>query len=386
MNKYYFDLNRKKDTEIECSICGEDILQCGELFKCCNTTCFSPICNECTGMLIGYSSQNNIIPMCPDPGCKHHFLRDMFKGRIAKEQLAMYDECCLAHMMTDKEDEAKVRITHGGMIKRIREERLTFLQSNFPASIAFVVQVTFGAKLRRIEKKNKAALAGITKYSKKCMNITCNGMLDKTGECQRCRTQYCMKCEQTIRGPRADHKCKEEDLASVKLMDSILRCPKCNVPAARVSGCTSLTCSNCRTLFTVDGKLGGHGGGYDPINLKNNDVAQKLTTEYSSYLDGKEQLQTYLALVESLLPPVKTQEVFVNAIQKFIDKPENNPRRLVAASISKKYNDYMNNVVFNREYHKCMIELEKRLRAGSLTNATAKKVHEYVRVLNEYLQ
>jgi hypothetical protein len=386
MNKYYFDLHRKKDTEIECGICGEDIIQCDDLFKCCNTTCFSPICAECTGMLIGYSAESQSIPTCPDPECKHHFLRDMFRGRISPEQLAVYDNCCLDYMMRDNEDEAKLRITHGDMITRIRKERLTFLQNNFPASIAFVVQVTFGAKLRRIEKKNKDALAGVNKYSKKCMNITCNGLLDATGECMRCRTHYCTKCEQQLKGSKSEHTCKEADLESIKLMNSILRCPTCNIPSVRVSGCTSLTCSNCGTFFETNGKKGGHGGGYDKIELKNDDAATKLTTEYSSYLDGKDDIQLNIALIESMLPPAKTQEVFVRTIKAYIDEPEKYSKQQVAKSISKKYNAYMNNVVFNREYHKCMIELEKRLRIGELSLAVTKKIHNYVQVLNEYLR
>jgi hypothetical protein len=384
MNKYYFDLNRKKDNEIECSICGEDIIHSNDLFKCCNTLCFSPICTQCSIMLIEYSSHNKNMPTCPNPTCKHHFLRDMFKKRLDTKYLTLYDESCFTYMMTDKEDDANTRITHITMIERIRKERLTFLQNNFPASIAFVVQVTFGAKLRRIEQKNKMALAGITKYNKKCMNITCNGVLDRTGECMRCRTQYCMKCERTIHGNMSTHICKEDDLASVQLMDSILRCPTCNVPAVKVSGCSSLTCSNCRTLFTVDGKIGGHGGGYDPVNMKNEDAAQKLTTEYSGYLDGKSQLQLYLAMIESLLPPTKTQEVFINVIQKYIDNPIAYPKEQVAIYISKKYNNYMNNVVFNKEYHKCLVELETRLRSGNLTNTIAKKVYDYIQILNKY--
>ena len=111
---------------LNCSFCNKTQYEVKKLIAGSKVA----ICNECTGMLINYSSQNNTIPMCPDPECKHHFLRDMFKGRITKKQLAMYDECCLVHMMTDKEDEAKVRITHGGMIKRIRKERLTSLQNN----------------------------------------------------------------------------------------------------------------------------------------------------------------------------------------------------------------------------------------------------------------
>ena len=101
-------------------------------------------------------------------------------------------------------------------------------------------------KLTKINKDNKKVLEKKIKYNKRCFNIICSGVLDEKYFCDICMTNYCKTCE---RIEENNHSCKEEDLQSLKYIQSSVKCPTCYFPIERIYGCDHMRCPGCKTHF-----------------------------------------------------------------------------------------------------------------------------------------
>ena len=75
---------------------------------------------------------------------------------------------------------------------------------------------------------------------KKCPKTKCQGYLDADYKCSTCETIVCSKCE-IIK--KDNHKCKKDDIKSVKLkMKTSKPCPCCSKLTFKDSGCNQVWC------------------------------------------------------------------------------------------------------------------------------------------------
>ena len=58
-----------------------------------------------------------------------------------------------------------------------------------------------------------------------CMNISCDGFLNEDLTCLTCLHQFCSHCEKQL---DEGHICKQEDIDSVDVIRSCVKCPTCN--------------------------------------------------------------------------------------------------------------------------------------------------------------
>ena len=89
-----------------------------------------------------------------------------------------------------------------------------------------------------------------SKYLFKCPKNDCRGYITKDYECHICSSKFCPKCLAEIAKNDFSHKCKEEDIESLKeILESTKPCPKCSARIYKISGCSQMFCTSCHTAF-----------------------------------------------------------------------------------------------------------------------------------------
>lgn len=89
----------------------------------------------------------------------------------------------------------------------------------------------------------------------------CKGLIDSEKfMCSICFGRVCKKCRISIQPSSSGskkHKCKPEDIESVKLIKTDTKaCPKCSTNIYRISGCHQIWCTQCHVAFDwVTGKI-----------------------------------------------------------------------------------------------------------------------------------
>ena len=95
-----------------------------------------------------------------------------------------------------------------------------------------------------------SAFAHKGKYVMRCLKAGCNALIDDISfTCDMCNTKVCKDCRQIL---VTGHKCKEEEVKSVKAIEkdkNIKACPKCAERIYRPHGCDHMWCTACNTGF-----------------------------------------------------------------------------------------------------------------------------------------
>ena len=226
-------------------------------YICVRKECDQSICQECLFSLITYSEESNVLPKCPSDKCSGIYtLADI--PDIPKEYLQLYESACFKYIMKDQGDTVKRRMQEAKVLANIRDDRLKHLEKEYPKAISLIAKISFKSKLRALDKqKGKIVNAQVNKATRSCLNMVCNGFLDPNFVCMTCESEFCGNCDRKL-GP--NHECKQEDLDSVNIVNSMVKCPGCKLPVFKNEGCDSITCANCSTNFSYStGQLGGHG-------------------------------------------------------------------------------------------------------------------------------
>jgi hypothetical protein len=83
-----------------------------------------------------------------------------------------------------------------------------------------------------------------------CPSAECRGYCNTKGECGTCKKLTCVNCRDMIFEEVKKHKCKEDVLASLKLIETESKpCPSCKVGIQKSQGCSHMFCTFCRTHF-----------------------------------------------------------------------------------------------------------------------------------------
>lgn len=128
-------------------------------------------------------------------------------------------------------------------------------------------------------KNDISKLMKLKKYSNSCPNEKCveGYLIEKSEffECDKCSIRYCKKCKQPI---SENHKCKEEDLETIRCIQEISReCPCCGVMVQKSHGCNHMFCTICHTGFCYrTGRV-----------LKDSEQTNTLFTEWRNAQENK---------------------------------------------------------------------------------------------------
>jgi hypothetical protein len=238
-------------TSLDCAVCYFTIEDKNLGIKCSNN-CSCSICIDCLISFIDFNTkENQIIPKCIDiSNCKGEYLYSEVIKTCNTDTIDKYKKLCFNNLKSDHIDDIILEKTQQQMIEKIRKEKHDFVVNTFPKAISYVILNSLQQKLKKINAKNKNHIDGLKKrVMKKCPNESCiNGILDIDYKCFTCDNKFCKKCEIKLKTDEI-HECKDEDIESLKLVESFIKCPKCKLPVVRSYGCNNITCSICKTNF-----------------------------------------------------------------------------------------------------------------------------------------
>jgi hypothetical protein len=251
---------KKKQRRQECLICFEAT---EDARGCADPRCTGVTCPECTTALVAFSARERSLPKCPVAGCNCPYTLSALVG-AEDETLATYADACLAHFTKERGDDVRKDMDAEEIVRRLREERIRFVQTAFPPSIALVARVALRSKMRAIDARNrKKTKQALEAARRPCMRATCTGFLERGDDvlrCLRCESAFCARCERDLKDGGGEHTCAQNDLDSMELVNAMVKCPGCRLPVFKNQGCDSITCANCGANFSyTTGERGGHG-------------------------------------------------------------------------------------------------------------------------------
>jgi hypothetical protein len=239
------------------------------LKTCSNLLCDCYICTTCLERFVEICFKEQTIPRCMAPHCNSLYLRK-------DNPTSMYDLALFRGLLKDPtlEEQAKVKSNKQKMFQQIVEERRKNLADAFPLSIQKAVNIMYSSDLKRIAKSNQESIDEQSRklQSKRCFRLFCLGVMTLDGQwsCSTCDTKFCNNCENRYEG--ANHKCKQEELASVEWKKALPHCPKCNQAIEKKDGCDYMTCAVCQQNFcysTGEVSQAGNHGKSIPVSVLN---------------------------------------------------------------------------------------------------------------------
>ena len=320
----------------DCIICFCTFEKKDDKYGCTQPECETKVCGDCFPALITFSEKSEILPKCPDKKCNGIYTLSTIGYGFPKNVMALYHSACLKFMMKDQGDAVKKRIQEEEIVAKIRDQRLQYLEAEYPTAVALVAKIAFKNKLRHLDRqRTKLVNAQVNKANRSCFNLICNGFLDPNYVCMMCSTEFCRMCEKKV---KQGHVCKQEDLDSVNLVNNMIKCPGCKLPVFKDQGCDSITCSNCGTLFKYStGERGGHGSAN--VKLAKNFSMQnkeRLSDIFSESLD--QDCMELLLRLEALEPPVKNKRIILHPLKGYLkDKDAINAGKQIAKKIDEYY-------------------------------------------------
>lgn len=245
---------------MECQICfcggDEEVYRCKHCDKIMCHPCISEYIKHTTLLLC---SCNNPISPCDLPGDLNN--------------IKIYKIAVLKQIEMKNFNEIKYYKDYTAVIEKLRNERQKKIKT-FPKCIKFTVETCYAKEMNAISKtySNKLKEAnGLLKkvnYANICSNNWCDGQLEGP-DCVKCKALHCLECKTVVKTSE-EHVCKEEDLASVKFIESqLFKCPNCSLSIQKSSGCSHITCAGCGTKFDHNSGETGTGGGHStPVKIK----------------------------------------------------------------------------------------------------------------------
>lgn len=355
-------------SDLMCSICFCPFNDGEYTYSCANPACAARCCIECIASLISFSEKSSLLPTCPSTNCNAIFILSGLQN-LNLGIIKLYESACFSFFCKEQSDNIKKRIAEQQIVNKIRDERLKFIEKSFPKSITLVANLTFKDKLKQLDKQKTAIVnLKIRNSSKACLIGVCGGFLDPDFVCMNCSTPFCKYCEKKL---TANHKCNQEDLDSVNLVNNMIKCPGCKLPVFKNEGCDSITCSNCQTNFSYStGKEGGHGSSNAKINVEISKKI-KLSTEYENIIPKNCLL--LILKIEALEPPFKSKDILLIPIKTYIQKGENT-KATCAKELAKKLDIYTKSKYRKLLYQKCLVEVSNLLENKELNDDKLKGI------------
>ena len=217
---------------MSCMICISKISELGYKCKCLNL-----ICAECISEYIKHTS--TIVLRC---SCGE--LIKSSKVNCDEESISMYSTRILKQIELNNFSEITSIMEHNGTIAQIRRKRELDLNT-FPACIQYCISTCYKKELQSVTKQRDKVIKQKI-FKDMCANVWCTGNIINES-CNKCNTIHCAECKEI---KKEDHECNSDTLASLSLIDTTLhKCPNCQLPIEKSSGCSYLTCAACKTKF-----------------------------------------------------------------------------------------------------------------------------------------
>ena len=353
----------------DCNICYFPIE--GIHIKCSDPSCITEICTDCLESYIEYHLNNGKgIPKCAMKGCKNgELLLSEIEKTKNDDLIKKYTKLIINHLKNDNSDDIFAETNKQLMIKKIRKERHEFTLKEYPKAISFVIETSLKSKLNNIDKNNKEHIKEIVKKTnKKCPNIFCySGILDVDFTCLSCCQTFCKKCETK---KDENHVCKDEDIETLKVVDSFVKCPKCKLPVVRSYGCNNITCSICKTNFDyISGKVtvaGNHSK--DTLVLKQQKKISRLLSE-EKY---DQIIVDYMIEIENKQPENYSFTNIISILKKYMSMENEDPKNIkelekMERKMVENYEIYQKTKYKNKEYYKHMILIQEAYEKKNIT-------------------
>lgn len=338
---------------MECVVCLETA---EEHITCSNRKCDSICCVPCFKEYISVSRVDQTIPKCVNPNCKCLYLYSNISSY--PRLLQAYNDCCALYLMRDTSLDINKNLLLQQQIEMIRQNRMLFMSERFPAAIVYTASHFMKKKFDDIQKRTKLKLQQTTSTIKRCMRPTCPGTLNDQYVCNCCDAVFCKNCD---RQKTSNHQCREEDVVSIEIITSLVKCPHCGVAIEKSSGCDSMTCTACHKHFNYKGGTSNYG---NPHN-QNHGLREVLvlSIEYKEQLSGLSLLGRVQEL-ETYNVDVKDTKHIETLLMQY---HREGPNTRLGNQISLEYEKIYLSKLKSANYHYIMEQIEQHLIKGSLT-------------------
>ena len=355
--------------DLRCSICFDES---NDIVKCSSKSCLTVVCKDCMkGYLNTCKEEVNMLPKCVNRNCVCEYVYGDLKYN---ELLNIYYEILYKCLKNDTEfGQYQNKLNQQKLIDKFKKEKKEFMEKNYPKAIKKIIDIALSDKLNKINKDNKRLFEDMTnRANRKCMNMLCKGTLntfsigdDLFYKCNLCDDTYCMKCEGKS---GRDHKCKQEDIDSINLINSHVKCPKCSLPIYRSEGCSSMTCSSCKTNFDYNNQTEkGHG------NNHNAEITLKRDSYYkpSMQLKYEKKINDMFLIIESKEPKSISYEEVKNILIKMESSSELDKLKKELAVAYSKYKQVLQK---QKEYNKMMVTIQNYHNEKKLDEVILQKI------------
>lgn len=354
--------------ETTCIVCFESSLW---TVKCENKGCSTVMCEGCFNDYVKFCGGENILPKCPNTNCNTEYLYGTFKGK----ERVYYD--ILHKYLKSHQDFSSYQdvVNEQSLIAKFKQEKLKFLREKCPPAIRKVAEIALKKKMNEVDKNNKMFIREMNlKANKNCMNLFCTkGKLVEYGDnykCNLCEQEFCKKCEGKA---KVGHICKQEEVESLRMIQNMVKCPKCLLSIQRSYGCNAMTCTMCGTHFDYStGKEGTHG------NNHNESLQVHNYSRYKPYLELKdsydEKIGVLLLKLQDKVPKIVGPEGVVGVMAK-LEGGESCLKDLVI-----KYGEYRVAMVEQKRYYKMMSLLQDYHMEGKLTVEVLERIIESLKI------
>lgn len=342
---------------IECSVCFDmttTIITCSKKNSCLG------MCLDCMTENLNIFLKDETLPKCENCKTSYYFSDISNYPNL----INIYTECCLLNLVKQKGEKIHKHIEIDNRIDQLRNNRKVFIKDRFPIAILFTAQKIMPELLIKLDKQQIEHVKETTKKSKRiCMNSTCNGFLDENFICMTCETIFCKTCEKI---KLDNHQCAQEDIDSIQEINSgSVRCPSCNLPVFRSSGCDLMRCSHCDTNFRYStGEIGGGGNSH---NSKINEQKDKysLSKAYKEYLEEKN-LYDKIIYLENINIREPSSTLIDKLLIKYYENNTLSERDKVL--LAKNFEKYMIRENKYKIYKKSFIEMEQLIMSNKLND------------------
>lgn len=266
--------------------------------RCELELCDAALCSDCLPSYLEYARKNTLAPICVATNCDEWYPFNLISLTGDEGDIDTYLDLIYALVQKDESSALDALHIQSMLLSKLLEDRLEFLETNIPKALSVVVRAAYQEDVDRISNRYRNEITKVAKQNKNrksCLNLICRGYLDDKNKCVLCGTVLCPKCEQE---KVKYHRCKKEDLESIKDLKKLVECPDCHVRIERSMGCDHMTCVSCGTNFNYKT---GEKSEFGSQNKKVKLVKQHtLYTEYSDLLSLKG--KAMLLLFEKRVP------------------------------------------------------------------------------------
>ena len=236
---------------MDCSICCEKF----NLSNRKKIDCFSCNFQSCRTCFQKYLVEITVDPHCMN--CKKEFNNDFISSNCTNIFITKSLNVHREDILLDREKglliETQPYVIRAKEIRKLEKEvrEIEKQKNEFRRQIALLDNQS-GRIYNQINRLTHAGNniideieEGKVKYIRKCPIKDCRGFLDTHWKCGVCDSKICSKCNEE---KLDSHECIPDSVASMELLKKDSKpCPECGEVIFKISGCSQMFCTSCKT-------------------------------------------------------------------------------------------------------------------------------------------